>query len=57
MGQAKQATKYKDDRDDDAIIQTITAEDKKHDQYCLPSSVLMNLRLGERATLRSTRIK
>jgi hypothetical protein len=38
VGQAKQATKYKDDRDDDAIIQTITAEDKEHDQYCLPSS-------------------
>jgi hypothetical protein len=32
VGQVKQATKYKDDRDDDAIIQTITAEDKEHDQ-------------------------
>jgi hypothetical protein len=32
------------------------AKEKKYDS-CLPSSVLMNLRLGERAAFRSTTIK
>ena len=57
VGQAKQATKYKDDRDDDAIIQSNNDGSKRTRSICLPSSVLINLRLGERATLRSTRSK